>query len=801
VAEQTTGSVNFEGLPVFNMGSRLPTVTGDEKGVGGGVVSGVNLGYCKPLDGHHSTTLRVEDKWLIRHNDILGMNCNGPDGVPNTYGKITYIGVEPMASVDEEGQIIYKEVEITDDGGGGSLVRQAETRRDPATGLETQTFQETRLNPETGRIQTRTMSGTLDPATGEMGNLTRETGDFAPGGLLAPSGASGGGDYPDPVKIATIDPNPETGVSGTIISEPAGDIGDEVSDALNEPAYQAALKEEQALAREIAAIKAEMAKEAAMAALDVAGMVDPTPASDGIAAAMAFSSGDYIGGTLSMVSFIPYLGDALAKPMKAMRTAKKATRLAQNLEKLILKSNKIKNKLAKIKKRLKNPFKKKPKTGGKPPETPDGGHIRGKPKDTEKMEGASAGGGKSGNSRSSESPSDKASDKARQESGGTANAGADKGEPVNCVTGEVFVDQTDFTLPGRIPLEWRRHYGSQNSRPGLCGHGWQTPADARLVKDADGIVTFYDGAEKGRVFASLPGKGPELEVADGAWLARHDDTLRVTLKTGISYHFTGPRDDFDEIPVTRIQDRHGNYLAFERDRGVLQTIRDNCGRRIDIVTTGERIRRMDLVTPYGPSRVLVSYDYNRDGDLLAVYNPLNAAHCFYYENHCLLKHTDRAGLSFYYTYDVTGPGGKCVHTRGDDGLYDYRFDYEAGRTVVTNSLGYKEIYEYDEFRLPFRVTDHAGNQTRYAYDAAGRPTSVTDPSGKRTGYIYNRFGNPIVITRSDAATVTFEYDDRQQPICVTDPNGSQWKQRWDEKGRLIEQITPRGTRERYVYNE
>ncbi len=65
-------------------------------------------------------------------------------------------------------------------------------------------------------------------------------------------------------------------------------------------------------------------------------------------------------------------------------------------------------------------------------------------------------------------------------------------DPVNPVTGEVVLEQTDFTLTGRIPLPWTRHYGSQSDYSGLLGPGWQCPADARLQLDTDGLVTFFD---------------------------------------------------------------------------------------------------------------------------------------------------------------------------------------------------------------------------------------------------------------------------------------------------------------------
>ena len=50
LAQNTAPQVNYTGLPAFTMASRLPLVTGDEPGVGGGVASGVNVGYCRPVE-------------------------------------------------------------------------------------------------------------------------------------------------------------------------------------------------------------------------------------------------------------------------------------------------------------------------------------------------------------------------------------------------------------------------------------------------------------------------------------------------------------------------------------------------------------------------------------------------------------------------------------------------------------------------------------------------------------------------------------------------------------------------------
>jgi hypothetical protein len=61
--------------------------------------------------------------------------------------------------------------------------------------------------------------------------------------------------------------------------------------------------------------------EAAKTAADLAGIVDPSPAADSISIAMSIAEKDWVGAFLSGVCYIPYAGDALAKPVKLIRTA------------------------------------------------------------------------------------------------------------------------------------------------------------------------------------------------------------------------------------------------------------------------------------------------------------------------------------------------------------------------------------------------------------------------------------------------------------------------------------------------
>ncbi|WP_218079759.1 hypothetical protein [Anthocerotibacter panamensis] len=69
----------------------------------------------------------------------------------------------------------------------------------------------------------------------------------------------------------------------------------------------------------------------AQAVADLAGIADPTPISDGISAAISLAKGDYLGAGLSLVSMVPYLGDAVGKSIKAARNAKQVGKLVERI--------------------------------------------------------------------------------------------------------------------------------------------------------------------------------------------------------------------------------------------------------------------------------------------------------------------------------------------------------------------------------------------------------------------------------------------------------------------------------------
>lgn len=87
-AVTTAKSTILTDQEAFTMASRTDKVTGDEPGTKGGVKSGVNKGYCRPIS--KKTNVFVEGNELIQNDNLYDMNCNGPNGPGNTVGRLVY---------------------------------------------------------------------------------------------------------------------------------------------------------------------------------------------------------------------------------------------------------------------------------------------------------------------------------------------------------------------------------------------------------------------------------------------------------------------------------------------------------------------------------------------------------------------------------------------------------------------------------------------------------------------------------------------------------------------------------------
>ncbi|MGU7768716.1 RHS repeat-associated core domain-containing protein [Burkholderia sp. MR1-5-21] len=415
-----------------------------------------------------------------------------------------------------------------------------------------------------------------------------------------------------------------------------------------------------------------------------------------------------------------------------------------------------------------------------------------------------------------------------------------KAEPVDVTTGEVIVRQSDFTVSGRLPLVWERHYASHNAYGGAVGVGWQTPADIRLElmrhdREIGAVACFPDHTT---AFDLLPGDdGWSARVYDwqyGYALHRQCDRLMLRTRDAIEYTFMLPRrwsetiDTLDghfrlTLPIERMADLNGNAWVFERNicgyidritewmkdgpaaRVIECNIRDRtyCGSN-DIHDVAAWMTALSLIDRDGCAHPLVTYEQDDAGNLRAAVDAMAQPHRFdYTDDHRMVGHTSARGVSFHYSYCVSDDNvWRVDRAWGDEGLFDYRFMYDPRRkeTRITDSRGFTTILQLNGRDMPVAEIDPLGGVTAYRYDAQGRANARTDPAGRTITWDYDPYGNVVAHTLPDGSVIRAQYDAEHRPFCVASIGGRQWRYEWDAPGNLLAHIAPSGATSRYTYD-
>ncbi|KWE69552.1 type IV secretion protein Rhs [Burkholderia ubonensis] len=410
-------------------------------------------------------------------------------------------------------------------------------------------------------------------------------------------------------------------------------------------------------------------------------------------------------------------------------------------------------------------------------------------------------------------------------------------EPVDAITGEVVVQQHDFTISGRLPLVWDRHYASHDTRRGAVGVGWQTPADIRLdlvrYESAVGAVARFP--DHSTAFDAIPDEdgwaARRHDWQHGHALYRRDGLMVLRTREGIEYAFAWPKhrqhaasaladDATGTLPVERMSDLNGNAWGFERDQdwGLVRVIELKAGEptgRIvacDVEAGGQHgtgaktelpLTGLTLIAD-GHAHPLVGYEHDRNGNLVAVRDAMGQPRRFEYaDGHRMVRHTSARGISFHYSHRLHDDGvWRVDRAWGDSGLLDYRFVYDAAHreTRITDPLGHVTILQSDERGMPVARIDPLGGVTSYRYDTQGRTSAEADPVGRTTTWAYDAYGNLLAQTLADGSVVEVAYDAHHHPVSISAPGGRQWRYEWDERGKLLAQSTPTGALMRYEYD-
>jgi RHS repeat-associated protein len=230
----------------------------------------------------------------------------------------------------------------------------------------------------------------------------------------------------------------------------------------------------------------------------------------------------------------------------------------------------------------------------------------------------------------------------------------------------------------------------------------------------------------------------------------------------------------------------------------------------------------------------ISYEYDAMGRAVKVVDGESTT-CYTYTATGKIKSvTDALGNETAYTYDsldniasVQRAEGSIPETDknlpvvGKDGhvtLYDY--DLSGQLITITDALGQKEYFSYDQYGRLKTKTDRDGYITDYEYNNAGSVTKVNYADGRSVALSYNALnqlneindwlgkttiendalGRLTKVTDFKDRTVAYEYNEIGAKTKLTYPDGRAAVYSYDELGRLSS-VTGNGEETRYTYDE
>ena len=391
-----------------------------------------------------------------------------------------------------------------------------------------------------------------------------------------------------------------------------------------------------------------------------------------------------------------------------------------------------------------------------------------------------------------------------------------QGHPVDVATGELVTQETDFELPGPLPLRWSRLWISSSTIDGELGRGWHHPLDMALIPPGGDRSLFILRHADGRYVPFDPPRAGRPSLNTSERLLLHTDGVRfwVTNYSGMQFEFAGGANGRPSRLV-RIADANDNAITVDRDAdGRLRRIRDSGGRTLDVET--DAAGRITAISGPAPSGVgaqqLVAYRYDGEGCLREARRAGGSSFSYYHRNGLLVRETRPGGLSFHFEWDdlVRGTGARCVKTWGDGDLYHRRFDYDpaAGRTLVRGGRGDIVEYHWNELGLVTLEVDAVGGRTTRSYDEAGRLRLAVDPCGGRSSWTYDDLGRLVEATDPAGGVIRLRYasEGRQalaqpglgDPVEVEEPGGVRHLFTYDGRGNLTRYVDPAGRERRYM---
>lgn len=164
----------------------------------------------------------------------------------------------------------------------------------------------------------------------------------------------------------------------------------------------------------------------------------------------------------------------------------------------------------------------------------------------------------------------------------------------------------------------------------------------------------------------------------------------------------------------------------------------------------------------------------------------------------LVEETDAAGRTIRYVYDARGQLLTTVDPAGGRTTIEYDDKHRAVRSI--DALGHVRSRSFDDAGRVVAQVDPLGRTTRFAYDVAGQLTEVMDAADRVKRIAYDDHGRMIRYTDCSGNVTQYEWTSRGRPLAQVDALGQATRYEWNDLNQLAAIHLPDGSKECFEYD-
>ncbi|MBC2213326.1 RHS repeat protein [Listeria seeligeri] len=344
------------------------------------------------------------------------------------------------------------------------------------------------------------------------------------------------------------------------------------------------------------------------------------------------------------------------------------------------------------------------------------------------------------------------------------------------------------------------------------------------IQDADGAVTKYKYSKHGEIAEIEDALGNTTQFKYDSVGQMIEKVDKLGHKTTMSYTKLGK--------IETITYANGSVVSYSYyPGGKLKSVclPDGNTETYEYDLNGNLSRKMNSL---GHS---YTYVYDELDQVIEIINPEGNAREFCYDvvgN--VTKTEDENGNITHYYYSCVGNLIRVVDALGNESCYDYNktgqltrveqyglIDAELGAVEKQKEAAQVTLYEYDLLGRVTSVTDSLGNKELLEYNEMGNVVKKEDKEGFTTAYEYSETGNLTHILYADKKEVAFSYNPLKQliqiedwlgtttakldalgrPLEIKDFKEEEVRYTWGSMGERTQVSYPDGTAVDYTYNE